>query len=93
METVEIFMCPECGAPNYLNWAEGETSRHIPCIMCAWDETRAEGQDPVRDPEKGEVFSKFIEICIPRGRRWTVERCKGEKTIRRDVLSFREVAG
>jgi len=30
-QTVEVFVCPNCGAKNYIEWVPSETSRKIAC--------------------------------------------------------------
>lgn len=37
VETVEEFVCDDCGATNYICWAPGETTRTIPCLSCFHD--------------------------------------------------------
>ena len=31
-QTVEVFVCPNCGARNHIEWDPGETERTIACI-------------------------------------------------------------
>lgn len=71
LQTVEVFVCPNCGARNHIEWDPGETDRTIACIS---DYVEKRIPQSMQD-DKGEPIT--VELVVNEGFRFKCVRGAG----------------